>query len=174
MNMDADGPEWESHEYWKMKVVSMHVLSGKKWVVGTWFYSPSQLRDIKIKERYFYSLPYFFMYLFYTQALSLVWEIRSSSFLLIGTLSIHPVFNVSLSFPALKSLSLIKCPAKMNIHHFDDNDPHQSLISPSSWFYRFRVTWKGSLEPTKSFAILKVSFYLRVSSRVDIYIHSGH
>jgi hypothetical protein len=53
MNMDSDGPEWDPHEYWKMKIISMHKdgLSGKKWVVGTWFYTPTQLKDIKLKER---------------------------------------------------------------------------------------------------------------------------
>jgi len=53
MNMDMDGSDWDSHDYWKMKVLSMHknTSSGEKWVVGTWFYSPSQLKDVKLKER---------------------------------------------------------------------------------------------------------------------------
>ena len=53
MDMNEDGPEWGSHEYWKMKILSMHKesSSGKKWVVGTWFYTSSQLREIKLKER---------------------------------------------------------------------------------------------------------------------------
>lgn len=51
--MNEDGPEWESHDYWKMKILSMHKdpSSQKKWVVGTWFYTPSQLKEIKLKER---------------------------------------------------------------------------------------------------------------------------
>ena len=49
--------------------------------------------------------------------------------------------------------------AKMTIHHFDDHDPLQHLISPSSWFYRFTLTWKSSMEPTKGFSIVDVSFY---------------
>lgn len=54
MNMDEDGPEWDSHEYWKMKILSMHKdnSSGERWVVGYWFYTPSQLREIKLKDRY--------------------------------------------------------------------------------------------------------------------------
>ena len=52
--MDIDGPEWDPHEYWKMKILSMHKDddSGKRWVVGAWFYSPSQLREaLKLGQR---------------------------------------------------------------------------------------------------------------------------
>lgn len=56
MVMDEDGSkEWQPHDYWKMKILSMHkdTTSGDRWIVGTWFYSPSQLRPIlKPKERY--------------------------------------------------------------------------------------------------------------------------
>ena len=52
--MDIDGPEWDPHKYWKMKILSMHKDddSGKRWVVGAWFYSPSQLREaLKLGQR---------------------------------------------------------------------------------------------------------------------------
>ena len=32
----------------------------------------------------------------------------------------------------------------IKIHHFDDRDPTQTHITPSSWFYRFTLTWEGS------------------------------
>ena len=53
MNMRKDAPQWDPHEFWKMRIMSMHKnpSSGEKWVVGTWFYSPSQLEDI-LKDRY--------------------------------------------------------------------------------------------------------------------------
>jgi hypothetical protein len=43
MDMDMDGPNWEPHDYWKMKITSLHKdeSTGQKWVVGTWFYTPS-------------------------------------------------------------------------------------------------------------------------------------
>ena len=47
----------------------------------------------------------------------------------------------------------------MNVHYFNDKDPLHRLISPTSWFYRFTLTWKNSLEPTASFGILDVGFY---------------
>ena len=47
----------------------------------------------------------------------------------------------------------------MNIHHFDDTEHLRPKISTSSWFYRFTLTWKGSLEPIPgSYAILEVIF----------------
>ena len=64
----------------------------------------------------------------------------------------------SLYFPAFKSPIKIWI-AKMHIHFFDDKDPLQCHISPSSWFFRFTLTWKGSLEPTRSSGILNVSFF---------------
>jgi hypothetical protein len=44
---------YDPHQYWKMKVVSMHKNqeTGEKWVVGAWFYTPSQLKEIGLKER---------------------------------------------------------------------------------------------------------------------------
>jgi hypothetical protein len=54
MDMDEDAPPWDPHEYWKMKVVSFHkdVSSGERWVLGTWFYSPSDLEPhINPEER---------------------------------------------------------------------------------------------------------------------------
>ena len=32
--------------YWKMEVVSIHEDQGKCWVVGSWFYSPSNVRKL--------------------------------------------------------------------------------------------------------------------------------
>lgn len=55
--MDMEKDSWDAHEYWKMKIESMHkdVSSGKKWVVGSWFYTPSQLEGLTLRkyDRYF-------------------------------------------------------------------------------------------------------------------------
>jgi hypothetical protein len=50
--MDSGKERWDPHEYWKMKIQSMHKdeSSGKKWVVGYWFYTPSQLADISLRK----------------------------------------------------------------------------------------------------------------------------
>jgi hypothetical protein len=67
MNMHKDAPEWDSHEFWKMKIKLMHKnpSSGEKWVVGTWFYTPSQLEDI-LDERYSdLHSSVFYIFLFY-------------------------------------------------------------------------------------------------------------
>ena len=88
--MDMDGPDWDSHEYWKMKILSMHknVSSGEKWVVGTWFYTPSQLRGIKLKDRYshlrlsVFTNTYLILFI---EAFTHLWETLNWSFLLIGT-----------------------------------------------------------------------------------------
>jgi hypothetical protein len=69
MDMDEDGPEWHPHAYWKMKILSMHKneLKKERWVVGTWFYTPSQLEKLKLpeKDRYFLSSSLLFnIYLF--------------------------------------------------------------------------------------------------------------
>lgn len=67
-DMDMDSDEWSPHEYWKMKILSMHKnpSTGEKWVVGTWFYTPSQLKDaIKVNDRYSdlqYSVFYMFLF----------------------------------------------------------------------------------------------------------------
>lgn len=61
----------------------------------------------------------------------------------------------------------------MNIHQFDDTDPLHLLISKSSWFYRFTLTWKGSLEPMGKFGDLKVMFFLYNSSIIYIHIILG-
>jgi hypothetical protein len=49
MSAEEEGPEWNPHEYWKMKILSFHKnkSSNEKWVVGTWFYTPSQLEEVK-------------------------------------------------------------------------------------------------------------------------------
>jgi hypothetical protein len=54
--MDMEGGQPDPHEYWKMRVVLMHKdqLTQQRWVVGAWFYTPSQLRDINLKPRYEY------------------------------------------------------------------------------------------------------------------------
>jgi len=51
--MDLKAPSWDPHEFWKMKILSMHKdhASGKRWLVGAWFYTPSQLEDINLRER---------------------------------------------------------------------------------------------------------------------------
>lgn len=53
MDMDEDGPEWDPHEYWKMKITSFHKNPSRKqiWVVGTWFYTPEQLEEAKLTKK---------------------------------------------------------------------------------------------------------------------------
>jgi hypothetical protein len=98
--MDIDGPPWEPHEYWKMKVASFHKDDSSKqtWVVGSWFYTPSSLTSvIKSKERYLEirSSPVFTLVLTLSiERLLSAWEIQSWSSLLIGMRSTHPVLNV--------------------------------------------------------------------------------
>lgn len=159
-----DGPEWESHEFWKMRILSMHKdhVSGNKWVVGTWFYSPSQLRDIKLKERYLHLSSLFSWCLFYFIYRNIIPHMGNTELVLSTHRDvINPSCIQCMAF--LSSFSLFENKvwlAKMNIHYFDDNDPLQHLIPPSSWFYRFTLTWKGSLEPTTSFGALKVVFLM--------------
>jgi hypothetical protein len=50
-----DNPNRDPHDYWKMRIVSMHKnpKTQERWIVGAWFYTPSQLRDlVKLKKRY--------------------------------------------------------------------------------------------------------------------------
>jgi hypothetical protein len=42
----------DSHRYWKMKIKSMHQGKDTIWVVGNWFYSPSNLKELKLHKRY--------------------------------------------------------------------------------------------------------------------------
>lgn len=51
--MVNEEPPYDPHQYWKMRVVSMHknLRTQEKWIVGAWFYTPSHLRDIEMKER---------------------------------------------------------------------------------------------------------------------------
>ncbi len=40
------------HSYWKFQVSSLHQDSEKKpWIVGTWFYSPEDLKEISLSSR---------------------------------------------------------------------------------------------------------------------------
>jgi hypothetical protein len=51
--MDMSVKEAEHpHSYWKLRVSSLHMDRNEKiWVVGTWFYSPSDLQDIKLSSQ---------------------------------------------------------------------------------------------------------------------------
>jgi len=82
-DMDMEKERWDAHEYWKMKIDSMHkdVSSGKRWVVGTWFYTPSQLEDIQLRKCDRYFLFPFAIFLpehdIYVEILFLRWETQS-------------------------------------------------------------------------------------------------
>lgn len=47
-------PPYDPHLYWKMRVTSMHrnPKTKERWIVGAWFYTPSQLKEIKLRKRY--------------------------------------------------------------------------------------------------------------------------
>ncbi|KAF8954149.1 hypothetical protein BDZ97DRAFT_1928699 [Flammula alnicola] len=51
--IDLDASVIDPHEYWKMQIVSLHKdrATGKKWVVGAWFYTPSQLEGVKLTDK---------------------------------------------------------------------------------------------------------------------------
>jgi|SRR6266705_2795666 len=44
----------DSHRYWKMRIQSLHHdnQQEKVWVVGSWFYSPSDLENIGLAQRW--------------------------------------------------------------------------------------------------------------------------
>jgi hypothetical protein len=74
--------EWGAHDYWKMKIISMHKdVSGNSWVVGFWFYTPSQMRGIKLRDKYVFGifLSYFITTYLYLELFSLSWEIQNLS-----------------------------------------------------------------------------------------------
>ena len=89
--MDEDGPEWDGHEFWKMKISSFHKdeSSGKRWVVGTWFYSPSQLKMQKVKREdkydFFTAVCLTETLILFIEAYSHSWEMQSLRSQLIGT-----------------------------------------------------------------------------------------
>ena len=43
--MSLDEIHADGHKYWKFKIKSMHQGKDTIWVVGTWFYSPSNLLE---------------------------------------------------------------------------------------------------------------------------------
>lgn len=46
------GPVLDGHRYWKMRILSIHQgVGSSKWIVGTWFYSPSNLQEV-LRKRY--------------------------------------------------------------------------------------------------------------------------
>ena len=51
--MQTSQKQPDGHPYWKMKVVSIHVdKDGTYWIVGAWFYSPSDLKELKLSQGY--------------------------------------------------------------------------------------------------------------------------
>ncbi len=42
----------DGHKHWKMKIVSMHQDEGTVWIVGNWFYSPTDLKKIGLAKWY--------------------------------------------------------------------------------------------------------------------------
>ena len=41
----------DGHAYWKMKIRSIHQGKDTIWVIGYWFYSPSNLKDLELGNR---------------------------------------------------------------------------------------------------------------------------
>jgi len=42
----------DGHPYWKMKVLTIHEgQDGRVWIVGEWYYSPSNLNVVKLCKR---------------------------------------------------------------------------------------------------------------------------
>jgi hypothetical protein len=50
--MDLEEDRSDGHMYWKMRIQSMHQGKDTIWVVGSWFYSPNQLKDLELRKRY--------------------------------------------------------------------------------------------------------------------------
>lgn len=48
--MDPMG-DIDSHEYWRIMILSIHSEDDETWVVGAWFYAPSHFKDIKLNPR---------------------------------------------------------------------------------------------------------------------------
>jgi hypothetical protein len=50
--MEVGQKHGNGHGYWKMKVSSIHEgQDGKVWIVGEWYYSPSNLNTVKLCKR---------------------------------------------------------------------------------------------------------------------------
>jgi hypothetical protein len=49
--MKAGEKQSDGHAYWKMRISSLHQGAGKLWVVGVWFYSPSDLKEVGLSRR---------------------------------------------------------------------------------------------------------------------------
>ena len=41
----------DGHRYWKMRLTSIHKGEKRIWAVGVWFYSPSDLEELKLSKR---------------------------------------------------------------------------------------------------------------------------
>jgi hypothetical protein len=41
----------DGHKYWKMKILSMHQGKDTIWIIGSWFYSPSDLKGLNLRKR---------------------------------------------------------------------------------------------------------------------------
>ena len=46
-NMAAGVAHQDGHLYWKMQITSIHANVTDEWVVGNWFYSPSELDTVR-------------------------------------------------------------------------------------------------------------------------------
>ena len=45
------GPQLDGNVYWKMKIIFIHQEKGDIWVVGHWFYLPSDLKDLCLRRQ---------------------------------------------------------------------------------------------------------------------------
>lgn len=78
--MEVGEPRKDGHEYWKMRISSIH--RGEEsviWIVGRWFYSPSNLNDdgsLGLRKRYgFYFFDFMvnsFLYYLFCRELALI------------------------------------------------------------------------------------------------------
>jgi hypothetical protein len=52
--IQAGQKQSDGHAYWKIRISSVHQGVGKFWVVGVWFYSPSDLEKLRPSQRCFF------------------------------------------------------------------------------------------------------------------------
>jgi len=50
--MEDGTTERDAHQYWKMSITSIHQGKGRVWVVGFWFYSPTDLEGLLLREKW--------------------------------------------------------------------------------------------------------------------------
>ncbi|KIM37241.1 hypothetical protein M413DRAFT_13427 [Hebeloma cylindrosporum] len=101
----------DPHKYWKMRIDSMHMDEDDKcWVVGTWFYSPSEVADLP----------------------SLKKDHRPILAMLGDTELLESDHQQVFDPGCIESLA--------KVHKFNDTDSLAPMITAQSWFSRLTVT----------------------------------